>query len=111
VTTDRDPDRESIERDGNDPKQDDVLTPDVSGDLGTSSEWVDPTQGVQGTGSLASTHGRPSGASPTHPGEEVPQVHEDLPGMPEEEDEGAVNPAEFRSQVNDPARNPGHSHG
>lgn len=92
-------------------EQDDSLAPDVSGDLGTSSEWVDPTGGVQGTGSSSSTFGRTDGASPTHPGEEIPHVHKDRPGMPDEDDEGAVNSAEVPSQVNDPAKNPGHSHG
>jgi hypothetical protein len=109
VTTDRDPDLEGTEPD--DPQQDDALAPDVSGDLGTSSERVDPTEGVQGTGSLSSTYGRTAGASPAHPDEEVPRVHEDRPGMPDEEDEGGLNSADVPSQVNDPAKNPGHSHG
>jgi hypothetical protein len=91
------------------PLQDDDLAPDLSGDLGTSSERTDPSGGVQGTGTPASAQGATSGATETHPGEEIPEVHPVQPGDPAVElDE---NPAEVPSHVSDPARNPGHSHG
>ncbi|MGZ5416887.1 MAG: hypothetical protein ACXWDI_06885 [Nocardioides sp.] len=91
-----------------DPIQDD-LTPDRSGDLGTSSERTDPSEGIEGTGTSASSRGSTSGATATHPGEEIPEVHPVEPGVPVGElDE---NPAEVPSHVSDPARNPGHSHG
>jgi hypothetical protein len=80
----------------NDPIQDDELTPDLSGDLGTSSERTGPD-------------GRTSGAAATHPGEDIPEVHPVEPGVPAGElDE---NPAEVPSHASDPARNAGHSHG
>ena len=91
------------------PLHDDDLAPDLSGDLGTSSERTDPDTGVEGTGSPASAQGRTSGATATHPGEDVPQVRPVEPGDPE--DELVENPAEVPSHVSDPSRNPGHSHG
>ena len=92
-----------------DPLHDDDLAPDLSGDLGTSSERTDPDGPVEGTGTLASAQGSTSGATETHPGEEIPQVHPVRPGDPDSElDE---NPADVPSHVSDPARNPGHSHG
>ena len=91
------------------PLHDDDLTPDLSGDLGTSSERTNPSEGVEGTGTLASSQGSTSGATETHPDEEVPQVRPIQPGDPAGElDE---NPAEVPSHVSDPSRNPGHSHG
>lgn len=87
---------------------DDDLAPDLSGDLGTSSERTDPSHGVEGTGTLASSQGRTSGATETHPDEEVPEVHPVQPGDPA--DELDENPAEVPSHLSDPSRNPGHSH-
>lgn len=52
-------------------REHDDLTPDLSGDMGVSSERVDPEGGVQDTGTTGSTKGRTSGATPTHPDEEV----------------------------------------
>lgn len=89
--------------------EDDTLAPDLSGDLGISSERTDPSEGVEGTGTLASAQGSTSGATPTHPGEEIPQMHPVQPGDPAAElDE---NPAEVPGHVSDPTTNPGHSHG
>jgi hypothetical protein len=85
------------------------LVPDLSGDMGVSSERVDPAGGVQGTGSTASTLGRASGASPTYPGEDVPTPATTTPGVPD--DELTENPADVPSHELDPERNPGHSHG
>ena len=79
-----------------DPLHDDDLAPDLSGDLGTSSERTGPD-------------GRTSGAVPTHPGEEVPEVHPVEPGVPSDHVE--ENPDEVASHESDPARSPGHSHG
>lgn len=92
-----------------DPLQDDDLTPDLSGDLGTSSERTEPDHGVEGTGTLASSQHRSSGATETHPGEAVPEVHPVEPGVPEDELE--ENPADVAPQESDPTGNPGHSHG
>jgi hypothetical protein len=101
VTSEREPEHETL--------HDDDLAPDLSGDLGTSSERTDPAEGVEGTGTPASAQGSTSGATATHPDEEVPQVHPVQPGDPASElDE---NPAEVPSHVSDPASNPGHSHG
>ena len=80
----------------NDRIQDDELAPDLSGDLGTSSERTDPD-------------GRTSGATATHPGEAIPEVHPVQPGDPADELE--ENPADVPGHVSDPARSPGHSHG
>ena len=91
------------------PIQDDELSPDLSGDLGTSSERTDPSRGVEGTGSMASSQGSTNGATPTHPGEEIPEVHPVEPGLPEEE--LTENPADVAPHESDPAGNPGHSHG
>ena len=85
------------------------LAPDLSGDMGVSSERVDPRGGVQGTGTTGPTQGRTSGASPTYPDEEIPTPKTTTPGVPE--DELDENPAEVPSHKSDPARNPGHSHG
>ena len=110
---DQDPERTAEEepREGvPEPVQEDELAPDLSGELGISSERIDPREGVQGTGTLASAQGRTDGASPTHPQDEVPHVHRDEPGIAEQ----GVEPQpdnDVPSQVNDPSRNPGHSHG
>jgi hypothetical protein len=93
-----------------DPVREDELAPNLSGDLGTSSERIDPHAGVQGTGTMASAQGRTDGASPTHPDEEVPHVHRDEPGIADQDVEPHPD-TDVPSQVNDPARNPGHSHG
>lgn len=85
------------------------LAPDLSGDLGVSSERVDPTGGVQGTGSTGGARGRAAGTTPTHPGEDVPTPTTTEPGVPDAERE--ENTAEVPSHLIDPARNPGHSHG
>lgn len=85
------------------------LAPDLSGDMGVSSERVDPEGGVQGTGTTGPTQGRTSGASPTYPDEEVPTPDTTTPGVPD--DELAENPADVPSHPLDPAKNPGHSHG
>jgi hypothetical protein len=92
------------------PVQEDELAPDLSGDLGTSSERTDPQEGVQGTGTMASAQGRTDGATPTHPDDDVPQVRRDEPGIA---DQGAEPQPDndVPSHVSDPARNPGHSHG
>lgn len=95
-------------RDPDEPLQDD-LAPDLTGDLGTSSGRADPSDGVEGTGSMASSRGSTSGATPTHPGEDVPEVHPDEPGVPADELE--ENPADVASHRSDPSRNPGHTHG
>ena len=92
------------------PVQEDELAPDLSGDLGASSERVDPREGLQGTGTMASAQGRTDGATPTHPDEDVPQVHRDEPGIADQGGEPQPD-NDVPSQVNDPARNPGHSHG
>ena len=102
MTSDREPQHDAA-------LHDDDLAPDLSGDLGTSSERTDPSRGVEGTGTPASAQGSTSGATETHPGEEIPEVHPVQPGDPTGElDE---NPAEVPSHVSDPTRNPGHSHG
>jgi hypothetical protein len=88
---------------------DDDLAPDLSGDLGTSSARTDPSDGVEGTGTPASAQGSTSGATPTHPGEEIPEVHPVQPGDPAAELD--ANPAEAPAHVSDPTRNAGHSHG
>jgi hypothetical protein len=85
------------------------LAPDLSGDLGVSSERVDPTGGVQGTGTTGPTQGRTAAATPTYPGEEVPTPRTTVPGVPD--DELTENPADVPSHELDPERNPGHSHG
>lgn len=90
-------------------KEHDDLGPDLSGDMGVSSERVEAEGGIEGTGSPASTRGRTSGASPTHPDEDIPTPGTTEPGVPE--DELTENPADVPSHPSDPARNPGHSHG
>lgn len=85
------------------------LAPDLSGDMGVSSERVDPTGGVEGTGTTGPAQGRTSGMAPTYPDEEVPTPGTTEPGVPE--DELTENPAEVPSHPLDPAKNPGHSHG
>lgn len=90
-------------------KEHEDLAPDLSGDLGVSSERVDPDGGVQDTGTTGSAQGRTSGATPTYPDEEIPTPDTTEPGVPR--DELAENPAEVPSHPFDPAKNPGHSHG
>lgn len=84
------------------------LAPDLSGDLGVSSGRT-TMSGIEGTGTLASAQGRTDGASPTHPGEELPRHLHDEPGVPA--GELTENPAEVPSHESDPASHPGHSHG
>ena len=84
------------------------LAPDLSGDMGVSSGRTAMT-GIEGTGTLASSRGRTDGASPTHPGEELPRHLHDEPGVPA--GELTENPAEVPSHPSDPADHPGHSHG
>ena len=83
------------------------LVPDLSGEMGVSSERVDPEGGVQDTGTPGSAQGRTSGATPTHPGEEIPTPNTTTPGMPEDELE--ENPAEVPPHPFDTSRNPGSS--
>lgn len=90
-------------------KEHEDLAPDLSGDMGVSSERVDPADGVEGTGTTGPTQGRTSGASPTYPDEEIPTPGTSTPGVPE--DELTENPAEVPGHPLDPAKNPGHSHG
>lgn len=85
------------------------LAPDLSGDLGVSSGRVDPTGGVQGTGSTGATQGRTDAMTPTYPDEEVPTPGTTEPGVPREELDH--NPAEVPSHEVDISKNPGHSHG
>jgi hypothetical protein len=90
-------------------KEHDDLVPDLSGDMGVSSERVDPDGGVEGTGTTGSTQGRTSGAAPTYPDETVPTPGTTEPGRPREERDD--NPADVPAHASDPASNPGHSHG
>lgn len=83
------------------------LVPDLSGEMGVSSERVDPEGGVQDTGTTGPTQGRTSGATPTHPDEEIPTPNTTTPGMPEDELE--ENPAEVPPHPFDTTRNPGSS--
>ena len=83
------------------------LAPDLSGDMGVSSERVDPTGGVQGTGTTGPAQGRTSGMAPTYPDEEIPTPRTTTPGMPEDELE--ENPAEVPPHPFDTSRNPGSS--
>lgn len=76
-------------------KEHEELTPDLSGDMGVSSERT--------------AGGRTSGTAPTHPDEEIPTPTTTTPGVPD--DELTENPASVPEHPFDPARNPGHSHG
>jgi len=73
----------------------------LAGDLGVSSERTGPFEGVEGTGSSASTQGRTDGASETHP-DQVEPSSEEHRQVQEVED----NTAELRSHEEIRAANP-----
>ncbi len=74
----------------------------LTGDLGLSSERADGFEGVEGTGSSASTQGRTDGETPT--------TRADVDEEPAADDQaGEVQPDEVaHKHPFDPSRNPGH---
>jgi hypothetical protein len=88
----------------------------LAGDLGLSSERTDGFEGVEGTGSLASTQGHTEGESPTtrvdlpEPDEEAVDKPDDTsPASGVDRTVGEVQPDEVADKHPfDPDRNPGH---
>jgi hypothetical protein len=95
----------------------------LAGDMGISSERKgSDTTGIEGTGSVGSSVAGTHGSSETKPEQDKDQNLEDIEEGtdPDSRTEfstgidrtvGEDNPAELPSHENDPARNPGHSHG
>jgi hypothetical protein len=84
----------------------------LAGDMGLSSERTD-FEGVEGTGTVGSAKGATDGSQPTEPPGDPEEPVRPHPQDPAEgaDDEEEVNPAEVPAHENDPAKNPGHSHG
>ena len=87
----------------------------LSGDMGISSERTGGFEGVEGTGSAASTQGSTDGEAPPLP--DPPDADEELPDKPDhtspvthvDRTVGEVQPDEVRRKHEfDPGSHPGH---
>jgi hypothetical protein len=88
----------------------------LAGDMGLSSERTGPFEGIEGTGSSASTQGHTDGEVPTTR-VDVPEDDDEVPDKPDETSPvthvdrtvGEVQPDEVaHKHPFDPDRNPGH---